>query len=277
MSYERIAAIGAKDKGGVGLSTSLTALATILMATGEGKFEVQLVDADGFNGTLLQRLGQRDQSGKLLHEQQPGIGVIKANLFDEEGVRPMFRAVESDARFVVIDTPAGAVTKFDELSRNLKARDFIDHCRQCGRQPVVFLPFTPGVASIRGVGQAIERFGSDVPYVGLRNMVGAKDKDFRLWRPEPFTDRYGRQVGGRVRARFDEVGGRLLDMPVAEAGPFAMAEALSLTFAESARYKGPDWESYDRLDMVKWLEAWVTEFRKIEDLLGLGDIEWKAF
>ena len=56
-----------------------------------------------------------------------------------------------------------------------------------------------------------------------------------------------------------------------------MAEALSLTFAESARYKGPDWESYDRLDMVKWLEAWVTEFRKIEDLLGLGDIEWKAF
>src|SRR3546814_13909499 len=42
----RIAVIGAKDKGVAGLSTTETALATVLRATGEGHFRVQIVDAD---------------------------------------------------------------------------------------------------------------------------------------------------------------------------------------------------------------------------------------
>ena len=277
MNYDRVALVGAKDKGGVGLSTAMTAMATVLAATGRDTFDVALVDADGFNATLMQRMGQRDESGKLLPEQDPKHGVIKADLFHEDGVRPLFSAVESDARFVMIDTPAGAVTRFGSLSRNLKATDFVAHCQNSGRTVIILLPFTPGVASIRGVGQAIDRFGTSVAYVGLRNMVGNVGHDYRLWATEPFTDRYGRQVGGRVRAKFEQAGGRLLDAPVADPGTFAVAEALSLSFAEAATYRGPSWESYDSLNMVGWLNAWVDELRKIEGLLGLGGADWKAF
>ena len=81
----RIAVIGAKDKGGAGLSTTETALATVLRATGEGHFRVQIVDADKANGSLTQRLGERDDSGKLLAEQDPYKGIIKADLFDRDG------------------------------------------------------------------------------------------------------------------------------------------------------------------------------------------------
>ena len=80
----RIAVIGAKDKGGAGLSTTETALATVLRATGEGHFRVQIVDADKANGSLTQRLGERDDSGKLLAEQDPYKGIIKADLFDRD-------------------------------------------------------------------------------------------------------------------------------------------------------------------------------------------------
>lgn len=278
MNYDRFAIIGVKDKGGVGLSTALTAMATVLIATGGEQFSVQLVDADGFNGTLTQWCGQRDAAGKLLAEQDPNAGgVIKADLFKPEGVRPMFSSVESEARHVIIDTPAGALTKFDELSRNLKARDFIDHSRAHGRRPIVVIGMTPAVASIRGVGRAIDSFGEDVDYIAVRNMVGNTPADYRLWSTQSTTNRYGREVGGRVRPRFEAVGGRLIDAPVAEPGTFAIAEALGLCFSASAQYAGPGWQGMDRLNMRNWLHAWMAELQQLEDLLGLKGVEWRAF
>mgnify|MGYP000586753086 CR=1 FL=1 len=102
LKYEqRKAIIGLKDKGGAKLSTSLIAMATVLRATAGDKFRVHVIDADGFNSTLTQRLGERDEAGRLLSEQDAGRGVLKADLFRPEGVAPLFEAVESDARFVM--------------------------------------------------------------------------------------------------------------------------------------------------------------------------------
>ena len=117
----------------------------------------------------------------------------------------------------------------------------------------------------------------DVDYVGLRNMEGKKEEDYRLWSHEPFTDRYGRSRGGVVRAKFEEAGGRIIDMPPAEVGPPSVAGALGLSFAGAATYTGPSFQHYDRLNMASWLRQWVNEFRKIGDLLGFEGLEWRAF
>lgn len=272
----RLAVIGAKDKGGAGLSTMETALATILRATGEGQFRVQIVDADKANGSLTQRMGERDGTGKLLAGQDPYKGVIKADLFDRDGARPIFHAIESDAEFVIIDTPSGSLDRFGSLSESLTARDLVDHIRRNGREPIILVPFGPTVAAIRGVGKAIDIFG-DVPYVGARYMAGLRDADYRLWSSEALTDIYGRSVGGKVRRKFEEAGGRIIDMPPAPMGSFALAEALKMTFAQSATHVGGDYEQYDRLNMAAWLNKWVHEFQKIEDLLGLEGTEWRPF
>ena len=275
--FDRHAIIGLKNKGGAKLSTSLTAIATVLRATGRDQFAVHAIDADGFNSTLTQRLGERDAVGKLMAEQDAARGVLKADLFKPDGVAPLFDAVESDARFVIIDTPAGGLTKIDELSENLSASDFIQHNLDCGRQPLIFVPFAPDIASIRGVAQAVERLGSHVQIVGMRSMVGVKEEDYRLWTSDTFQDQYGRQVGGRTRAVFEAADGRLIDIPALTAGSNAMAEALNLRYAEAAAYKGGSWQSYDRLNIAKWLTCWVSELRKIADLLGLEEAAWRAF
>ena len=236
----RIAVIGAKDKGGAGLSTTETALATVLRATGEGHFRVQIVDADKANGSLTQRLGERDDSGKLLAEQDPYKGIIKADLFDRDGARPIFHAIESDAEFVIIDTPSGSLDRFGSLSESLTARDLVDHIRHNDREPIVLVPFGPTVAAIRGVGKAIDTFG-EVSYVGARYMAGVRDDDYRLWSSDPLINFYGRTVGGNVRRKFEEAGGQVIDMPPAPMRPFALAEALSLTFAQSATHIGGDY------------------------------------
>lgn len=277
MNYRRIAIYGAKNKGGAGLSTSQLAIATVLRATGRDQFQVAAIDADGFNRTFTQRLGQRDESGALLAEQSPDTGVVPADLFARDGAAPIFEAIESDARVVVVDTPAGGLKRSRQLSENLTALHLVQHSLDHERLPVILVPFAPAMASIRGIAEAVETFGTDARVVAVRSTVGVDEADYRLWNTDGFVDRYGRQVGGRTRKLFEEAGGRIIAAPALAAGANAMAEALSLTYGEAATYTGPSWHTYDRLNVAQWLKSWVAELETIADLLGMGDVAWKAF
>lgn len=277
MNDRRIAIYGAKNKGGAGLSTSQLAIATVMRATGRDKFEVAAIDADGFNRTFTQRLGQRDNTGTLLAEQHHSAGVVPADLFARDGAAPIFEAIQSDARVVIVDTPAGGLKKSRQLSENLSARDLVQHSLDHHRLPIVLVPFGPTMASIRGVADAIETFGPDARIVAVRSTVGIDDSDYRLWNSEGFVDRYGRQVGGRTRKLFEEAGGRLISAPALAAGANAVAEALTLTYGEAATYTGADWRQYDRLNVAQWLKSWVVELKTIADLLGMDGVEWRAF
>lgn len=277
MTYRRIAIYGAKNKGGAGLSTSALAIATVLRATGGDQFKVAAIDADGFNRTFTQRLGQRDETGTLLAEQDLYKGVVPADLFARDGAGPIFDAIESDARVVIVDTPAGGLKRSRQLSENLTARHLVQHSLDHERLPIVLVPFSPAMASIRGIAEAIETFGPDAKIVAVRSTVGVDEADYRLWNTEGFVDRYGRQVGGRTRKLFEEAGGRVIIAPALAAGANAVAEALSLTYGEAAAYHSADWRNYDRLNVVQWLKSWVVELRSIADLLGMEDAEWRAF
>jgi hypothetical protein len=273
----RIAVAGAKDKGGAGLSTIAAAMATVMRATGAGSFDVHVIDADGFNQSLTQRLAERDSTGRVLAHQNPLTGVAKADLFARDGAAPIFEAIESDARVVIVDTPAGGLTQINQLSENLSARDLVRHCLDNDRVPLVIVPFNPTVATIRGIGTALDTFGPDAQVIAARSMVGIKPQDYRLWSTEPVVDQYGRTVGGQVRRRFEEAGGRVVDVPTLAAGANALAEALTLTYGQAARYNGPGWQSYDRLNVASWLGAWMRELQGIADLLGLENADWRAF
>lgn len=275
--FKRVGLYGAKDIGGAGLSTTQAAITTVLRATGLGAFTVSAVDADGFNRTLTRRLAQRDVAGAILAEQDPYLGVVPADLFDRDGAAPLFGAAESDARVVVIDTPAGGLKQSRQLNVNLTGRDFVQHCLDHERTPLIVVPFGPSAASIRGIGEAIETFGTDAHIIAVRSLIGVEERDYRLWDTEGFSDRYGRQVGGRVRKAFEEAGGRLINAPALAAGSKAMAEALSLTYGDAATYKGPNWQNYDGLNVGQWLKSWVTQLQTIADLLGMEDVDWKAF
>jgi hypothetical protein len=279
LKKQKAAVVATKKKGGVGASTMMSAMATVLRATLNGDSQVRVVDGDAFNGTLIQRIGERDESGTLLAAQSVERGVIKADLFDRDGVRPIFEAVESDADIVLIDTPAGSLDRFEQLSVNLNARDFIGHVVACGRTPIVVVPFTPAGASIRAIKVALDRFGEGARFVAARNMVGHTERDYRLWSTEAVIDRFGAQVGGRTRTAFEAAGGRVIEMPAADAGTLSVAEALKLSFAEAAGsiWPGTVWQQWDRLNMGKWLQAWVVELQKIDDWLGLEDANWRAF
>ncbi|WP_415644261.1 hypothetical protein [Sphingomonas antarctica] len=235
------------------------------------------IDADGFNRTFTQRLGQRDATGTLLLDQDPYNGVAPADLFARDGAAPIFEAIETDARVVVVDTPAGGLKQSKRLSENLTAGHLVQHCLDNDRTPLVLVPFGPTMASIRGIGEAIETFGSDAHIVAIRSNVGVDERDYRLWKTDPFIDRYGREIGGRTRKLFEEVGGRLIEAPALAAGPNAMAEALCLTYGEAATYKGPNWQTYDGLNVRNWLNSWVTQLQTIADLLAMEDVNWKAF
>lgn len=277
MTYQRIALYGAKNKGGAGLSTSQLAIATVLRATAQGEFQVAAIDADGFNRTFTQRLGQRDEAGSLLPVQDPYTGVVPADLFARDGAAPIFEAIESEARVVVVDTPAGGLKRSRQLSESLTARDLVQHAIDNERLPIILVPFSPAMASIRGIAEAVETFGTNARIVAVRSTVGVDEADYRLWNTEGFLDRYGRQVGGRTRKLFEAAGGRIIVAPALAAGANAMAEALSLTYGEAATYTGPGWQSYDRLNVAQWLKAWVAQLQTIADLLGMENVTWRAF
>ncbi len=276
--YKRLAIFGFKDKGGLGLSTAMIAIITVLRAIGEGEaaFEVCAIDADGFNGSLTQRLAERDPQGKVLAEQNPVVGVAKADLFMRDGAGPIFEAVESAARVVVVDTPAGGLTQIDKMSESLSARDLVQHCLDNDRKPVVLVPFGPGIATIRGVGSAIDRFGPDAQIVAARTTFGVMDHDYRLWSTEPLIDRYGRTVGGQVRRKFENAGGRLIDMPTCPAGPNALAEALSLSYRDAVTYKGAGWRQFHGLNIRNWLNLWAKQLGTNADVLGMQDVDWNV-
>lgn len=273
--------IGLKKKGGVRLSTSLVAIATVLRATGEDMFETVVVDSDGFNRSMTELMGERDDKGKLKppQEQSRQRGVVQANLFEADGGIALFEAAESAAEIVIVDTPAGGLDKVDDLSVNLRAADLVEQFKSQGRDLAVIVPFGPHPETIRGVRAAIDLFGPDVTYIGARDMVGVTDRDYRLWTRDDFTDRYGALVSGATRRLFEEVGGIQIDIPALNAGTLSLMKALRLDFSAAATAEGlSNWAAWDSANIRNWLKAWFPVLDRLRPFLKLDEqVQWKGW
>ncbi|MFW2853471.1 hypothetical protein ACM61V_16390 [Sphingomonas sp. TX0543] len=113
--------------------------------------------------------------------------------------------------------------------------------------------------------------------MAVRSSVGVEEADYRLWDTHGFSDRYGRNVGGRTRKLFEEAGGRLIVAPALAAGANAVAEAMSLTYGDAVTYRQAPWKIYDAANVRNWLNSWMDQLRSIADTLGMEDVECKAY
>lgn len=271
----RITIFVGKNKGGVGGSHIAMATATALRMSGGGAFTTVLVDLDGSTGTSIGKMGERDAEGRLLTEQSFETGVPALDLFDPAERGRLFDLTESDDRFLILDGPAASLNTFSRLTENLGAGDWVAHNRACGRTLVVMVPITPSLASIVNVRQAIDLFGPEVHYVAVRSMRGCSPRDYVLWDTPDFTNKFGKPVSGRSRARLAEVGGTVLDMPALNAGVLARVEALQVPFAEAL--DSPLLHSSERLSIRNWLSAWAAQLDTIRGPLGLdADFTWSV-
>ena len=265
----------ANTKGGVGKSTLSSALTTVLRMSAAGAFTTALVDLDGPTGSSINRMGERDEQGELKEEQSFDRGVLAFDLYDQQQRGMLFDITETDDRFLVLDCPAGSLKMLGKLSENLRAADWAEHNKACGRDLVVMIAITPHMSSIVGVRDAIDLFGDAARYVVVRSMRGCSPEDYVLWDEPDFHDRYGRLVSGRSKDRLAEVGGTIIDMPALNAGVFARAEALNVPFADALT--SPHLRPYERLSIRRWLEAWTVQLDKVRGDLGLNaSFEWRV-
>lgn len=275
------AIMGFKNKGGAKLTTTLSAIGTILRATGAGQFTTLMMDSDGFNHTLLEMMGERDQNGKLKPSEQQSQegGVILANLFEADGGEALFAAAESDADIVIIDTPAGGLDRIEELSSNLAASDLIEQFIAHERDVAIITPFDPFPGTIRGVRTALDRFGSNVVHIAARDMVGKSEKDYRLWNRDDVVDRFGRVISGKTRKALEAAGGIEIPIHGLHAGTFALMRALALDFNTAATATDiRSWESWDSMGVRNWLKAWFPAMDKLRLFLEFDDsVEWKGW
>lgn len=272
-SPPRITIFVGKNKGGVGGSHIAMATATVLRMAGGNAFTTVLVDLDGSTGTSIGKMGERDAEGRLLPEQSFETGVPAMDLFDPAERGRLFDLTESYDRFLILDGPAASLNTFRQLTENLGAGDWVAHNRACGRKLVVMVPITPHLPSIVNVRQAIDLFGPDVHYVAVRSMRGCTPADYVLWDEPQFTNRFGKPVSGRSKARLAKAGGTVLDMPALNAGVLARVEALQIPFAEAIG--SPLLRAHERISVRKWLEAWAAQLDTIRAPLGLNpDFAW---
>jgi hypothetical protein len=275
------ALMGFKNKGGAKLTTTMSALGTILRATGEGQFTTMMLDSDGFNRTLTEMMGERDDNGRLKpsEQQSQNRGVISADLFEVDGGEALFAAAESDADIVIIDTPAGGLDKVNDLSSNLAALDLIEQFIAHERDVAIITPFDPFPGTIRGVKSALERFGNHVTHIAARDMVGKSAKDYRLWNRDDVVDRFGRIISGKTRKALEAAGGIEIQIHGLHAGTFALMRALALDFNTAATATDiRSWESWDSMGVRNWLKAWFPELDKLRPFLEIDEsIEWKGW
>lgn len=263
-----------KNKGGVGASHIAMATAIALRMSGAGTFTTMLVDLDGSTGTAIGKMGERDETGKILAEQSFEAGVPAINFFDPSERSALFDITETDDRFLVLDGPAASLNTFRELTDNLNATDWVQHNKACDRDLIVMIPITPHFASIVTVREAIDTFGPDAHYVVVRSMRGCNARDYVLWDAPDFLNKYGKTVSGRSRARLREVGGAVLDMPTLEAAVLARAEALEIPFTEALA--SPLLRTAERLSVRNWLRDWSLQLDRIRGPLGLDqDFAWR--
>lgn len=256
-----------KDKGGVGGSTAATATAELLRAAGGDAWTTAVLDADSETQTTTSRLAERHANGDFLAEQSVAHGVISFDLGKPNEAGLIIDCAEFVDAFIVADTPAGSLARFRHLNENLDGSDLVAAHRAHGRKVVVAVPITPMLASIANVATAIERFGRDVDYIVVRNMVGSRDADpFILWNEVDFKNAYGEIVSGNSKARLSEVGGHVIDLPALDPGIYAKIDALGLSFMTARSHARLALS--ERQSVTNWLRKWAKELDKVRHVTG---------
>ena len=193
-------------KGGVGKSLVARLLAETKR---ESEPTTWLIDGDGEVGQLVQYLGTRDRSGKLVPEQSGDVGVGTFALHgwrDDTGMRDLLDGLIAPLRTartdVLVDLPAASLAVLETLERDA---GLATGAARLGFRPTLVVPISPLVASRHSIAEALD-LGSGYDIVAVRSEFWGNDSDYRRW------------LGSKLRADFLERGGREVVIPACVAG-----------------------------------------------------------
>jgi hypothetical protein len=242
-------------KGGVGKSL----IARLLAETKrESEPTTWLIDGDGEVGQLVQYLGTRDRSGKLVPDQSGDVGVGTFALHgwrDDTGMRDLLdgliaplRAARTD---VLVDLPAASLAVLAALERDA---GLAAGAARLGFRPTLVVPISPLVASRLSIADAL-LLGSGYDIVAVRSEFWGNDGDYRRW------------LNSNLRADFLERGGREVVIPRLRGWIIVDLDERHLPFAAATRPGVLDYPDDEML--TRWLAQTRLALNPAADLLGL--------
>jgi len=247
------------DKGGSGKSVTARLLADYYRAN---NVNVMLIDGDGEVGQLLKGYGQRDETGRLLSQQTPGIGVLHFALHGSKSDREKIATVlDHGADLVLCDFPAAGLTVLEQSN---DAFGFLDDIKAEGYRPVFVNPITPFAASMRTVKRMTTIGGADSDYIVFRNeMFTEGQEDWIVW--DGSEDGVIRPSSGKKTLA--DVGGYELDLPRLRSGAMALIDEFNLTYADACT--DTRMPRYHRKYAQIWRKACHDRFDTIAGVLGV--------
>ncbi len=260
-----------KDKGGAGASLATVGIAENLREMGGTRWQTIVLDADPTTFTTTSRLAQRDGRGDFLEEQSLANGVITFDLADPSQGGMILDIAAQDARYIVIDCPAGALSKVDKLTDNLTGLDVVEAHQAAGRTVVVMVPITPMLSSVSNVSKAFDAFGPRANYVVIRNMYGGDADAFGLFDSPALTDAWGNVVSGNAKARLLEGGGKVIDLPRFDPGTYAIVDALGLSLRAAMDHARLP--ASRKMTVRNWLKAWRRQLMLLGPSFGFDVAE----
>lgn len=217
----------ASEKGGVGKSVFSRALVDELR-NGAG-VAVAAYDADGGVGALVRVLGTRDETGRVVQDQNPAEGVGYYNVRADGERNALLDTIESGAALIVHDLAGGSLA---DLTRIVDGGDGLDGLLAAfdehGYRLTVAHVLSADIGSAQSVARWIELAGDKVDHVAVRNMA---------FSAHPFWDGFaagdGSTKGGKTRDRLLELGGVEVSLPAIPDGTFAKLDAENVPFSKA--------------------------------------------
>jgi len=242
-------------KGGVGKSLVARLLAEMKR---EAEPATWLVDGDGEVGQLVQYLGRRDSSGRLVREQRGDEGVATFALHgwrDDAGMREvldgLIRPLQDASADVLVDLPAASLGVLAALEREA---GLSAGAARLGYRPTLVVPISPMLASRTSIADALD-LGDGYDVVAVRSEFWGNDGDYRRW------------LSSGLRSRLFAAGGVELVLPRLRGWIVVDLDEKHLPFAAGARPGVLDYPDDEVL--TRWLAQARTALSGAGPLLGV--------
>jgi hypothetical protein len=220
-SQKRVALI-ASEKGGVGKSVFMQVLVATLRADNH---RVAAFDADGSVGSTLGVLGERDENGSLIVDQNPVVG---SGYYDgrADGDRNVLLDCTTSGEALYVHDLAGGTRR--DLSKILDSEEGLDALANAfaidGYRLTIFHLIAPSKGSTISVGKWLDMTGDKMDHVAVLNSkLGKPPSEFPFWYGH--TDSRGVAKGGKARAKLLDLGGKEIVFPALSTSAFAKLEA----------------------------------------------------
>lgn len=271
------------DKGGVGKSTVSSATADEYRSS--ASFLVHIFDTDDSNGSMLKRIGTRDENRNLLRDQDPAKGCGYFGL-DMEGSRDTFLNcldVKPRPRVVMMDMSAKALEQLKKVVDNGEGVDgLISAINGQGFNINLFHVISNLQESTASVRSYLNAFGNRARHIAVINKgFGAKvgdlnkpsseqkgfgSTDFPFWFGHTDAES-GERKGYKTRDDLLALGGTEIVFPALPSATYARLAATDFRYSEAAT--SPKFTLTERAHITKFNDAAKAAFGEVKEYTGL--------